>query len=141
MKDKTPPHNDNAERAFLCCMLHGAVNDYGIEADDFYSRSNMRIFETINKLIDKKCAPNKTALLTELEQSEMIEEAGGTLNINFLCDLLPSNANAEYYAGVISECALKRSLMRIASKIARSVGETQDTRQIINGAIEELKAL
>ncbi|MDR2803590.1 MAG: replicative DNA helicase [Treponema sp.] len=123
LKDKIPPHNDDAERAALGAMLLDAeavpaAQQY-LRPEDFYSSANGLIYKAIRALYDD--GGKKADIITvrdALQQSGDIGAAGGDAYIAALTDVVPTSANIEYYAQIVQDCSLRRALIQAASKIS-----------------------
>jgi replicative DNA helicase len=116
--DRIPPHNDDAEKAVLGVMLIDnstlPVIIQHLRSDDFYAAFNRRIFEAILSL---DAAGHRADLLTikgELEKTGKLDEAGGIDYIAGLTNIVPSSANAGYYAQIVQDCSLRRGLIQAA---------------------------
>ncbi|MDR0683833.1 MAG: replicative DNA helicase [Spirochaetaceae bacterium] len=123
IKDKIPPHNEDAERAALGAMLLDseatpAAQQY-LRPEDFYSTANGRVYKAILALYDD--GGKKADIITvrdALLQAGDLEAAGGEAYIASLTDVVPTSANIEYYAQIVQDCALRRALIHAASKIS-----------------------
>ena len=123
IKDKIPPHNEDAERAALGAMLLDseaapAAQQY-LRPEDFYSTANGRVYKAILALYDD--GGKKADIITvrdALQQAGDLEAAGGEAYIASLTDVVPTSANIEYYAQIVQDCALRRALIHAASKIS-----------------------
>ena len=147
LKDKTPPHDDELERAALGSILEDAdavVAAIGqhIKPEDFYSRANMRIFEAVISLDKKGLRPDIQTVVQELKHLGKLDEAGGASYVSSLTTIIPSSANIEYYAQMVKNFSMRRSLLRIASEIAVSAhDESKDSRQILEELQKSIFAL
>jgi replicative DNA helicase len=133
---RIPPHNDDAERAVIGAMLIDesavlAARQY-LTSEDFYSPAHKRIFAAIFDLVN---AGHKADLLTikgELEKSGKLDEAGGIDYIASLTHVVPSSANADYYAQIVRACSLRRGLIQAAGLAgSRAYDETIDPRELL----------
>jgi replicative DNA helicase len=123
LKDKIPPHNDDAERAALGAMLLDAeavpaAQQY-LRPEDFYSTANSHIYKAIRALYDD--GGKKADIITvcdALQQTGDIDAAGGEAYIASLTNVVPTSANIEYYAQIVQDCALRRFLIQAAAKIS-----------------------
>ncbi|MDR2795415.1 MAG: replicative DNA helicase [Spirochaetaceae bacterium] len=123
IKDKIPPHNEDAERAALGAMLLDseavpAAQQY-LRPEDFYSAANGRVYKAIRALYDD--GGKKADIITvrdALQQAGDLEAAGGEAYIASLTNVVPTSANIEYYAQIVQDCALRRALIQAASKIS-----------------------
>jgi len=126
VRDKTPPHDDELERATLGSLLEdaeavSAAIQQHIRPNDFYSRANQRIYEAILSLDIKGLRPDIQTVVQELKQLGKLDEAGGASYVSGLTTVIPSSANIDYYAQMVKNYSLKRSLLNVASKIGVSV--------------------
>ena len=140
-RDKTPPHDDEAERAALGSLLMdreavAAVIQQHLRPDDFYSRANQRVFEAVLSLDAKGLRPDIQTVVQELKHLGKLDEAGGASYVSSLTTVIPSSANIEYYAQTVKNYSLKRSLLKVASQIGINVyDESKDSRE----ALEEVQ--
>jgi len=141
IRDKTPPHDDELEQATLGSLLSdnetvSAAIQMHVRADDFYSRANSRIYEAVMSLDGKGLRPDIQTVVQELKQMGKLDEAGGASYVSSLTTVIPSGANIDYYAQMVKNYSIKRSLLRVASKIAvNAYDESKDSRE----ALEEVQ--
>jgi replicative DNA helicase len=137
VRDRTPPHDDELERAALGSMLFdAAATDAAIQnhlqAGDFYSRAHQRIFEAILSLDNKGLRSDIQTVIQELKQNGKLDEAGGAAYVSSLTTVIPSSANIEYYVESILDHSLRRALLRVAGEIGvASYDETRDSPEIL----------
>jgi len=120
--EKTPPHDDELERAALGSMLFDAeavevANHNHLNAGDFYSRAHQRIYEAIIGLDGKSLTPDIQTVIQELKAQGKLDEAGGAAYVSSLTSVIPSGANIEYYVKSVLDHSLRRSFLRVASEI------------------------
>jgi replicative DNA helicase len=136
-RDKTPPHDEELEQATLGSLLSdnetvNAAIQMHLRAEDFYSRANMRIYEAVLSLDGKGPRPDIQTVVQELKQMGKLDEAGGASYVSSLTTVIPSSANIEYYAQMVKNYSLKRSLLKLASKIAvNAYDESRESREIL----------
>ncbi len=138
LKDKVPPHNLEAEKATLGALLLdgeaiGTVLRY-LRADSFYSLQNQKIYQTILDLFNKGQRADLITITEDLRQNGLLDAAGGPGYIATLTDTVPTSANVEYYAKVVLENSLRRSLLRISHKI---ISDAHDEAVESRGVLEE----
>jgi replicative DNA helicase len=137
IKDKTPPHDDELEQAALGSLLTdneavSAAIQLHLRSGDFYSRANTRIYEAIMSLDSKGLRPDIQTVVQELKQMGKLDEAGGASYVSSLTTVIPSSANIDYYAQMVKNYSLRRSLLKVASKIGVSVyDESKDSREVL----------
>lgn len=136
-RDKTPPHDDELERATLGSLLEdneavSAVIQFHLRPDDFYSRANQKIFEAVLSLDAKGLRPDIQTVVQELKQLGKLDEAGGASYVSGLTTVIPSSANIDYYAQSVKNYSLKRSLLKVASQIGVSAyDESKEAREAL----------
>jgi len=144
IKDKTPPHDDELERAALGSLLEdaeavSAAIQQHIRADDFYSRANQRIYEAILSLDGKGLRPDIQTVVQELKHLGKLDEAGGASYVSGLTTVIPSSANIDYYAQMVKNYSLKRSLLKVASEIGVNVyDESKEARETLEKVQQEI---
>jgi len=137
LKDKTPPHDDELEQAALGSLLAdneavAAAIQHHLRPDDFYSRANSRIYEAIMSLDAKGLRADIQTVVQELKHLGKLDEAGGASYVSSLTTVIPSSANIDFYAQSVKNYSLKRSLLKVASKIGVSVyDESKDSREVL----------
>ena len=118
---RIPPHNLDAERSVLGAILHenlslSAVLEI-IEAAEFYSDAHRKIYSAIIAMSDRNEPADLITLSNSLKDQGSLEQIGGTAYLALLVDNVASAANIAYYAKIIKEKAVKRSLIGSASKM------------------------
>jgi replicative DNA helicase len=143
LKDKVPPHNDEAEVATLGALLLDSealatVIRY-LRPEDFYKTAHQRIYQSILTLFDRNAAIDLITLTEQLRESSLLEACGGAAYIARLTSAVPTSANVKYYAQIVQECSIRRNLARIASGIiSNSHNESEDVRLIIEEAERQI---
>jgi len=139
LKDKVPPHNNDAEVATLGAVLLdpdalGRVLVY-LRADDFYRNAHTRIFQAILALSERSEEIDLITLTQELKSEGALEAVGGAGYISSLTSSVPTSANVEYYARIVREQSIRRKLVRISQEIiADSFDDTRESRYVIEDA-------
>ncbi|MCL2410648.1 MAG: replicative DNA helicase [Treponema sp.] len=136
-RDKTPPHDDDLEQAALGSLLadYEAVKtaiQLRLRPVDFYSRANILIYEAIMSLDSKNVRPDIQTVVQELKLMAKLDEAGGASYVSSLTTVIPSSANIEYYTQMVKNYSMKRSLLKVASKIGVSVyDDSKDSKEML----------
>jgi replicative DNA helicase len=123
LRDKVPPHNSEAEQACLGAILLDSdalpiVLRY-LRPVDFYVNANLEVFSGIISLYEKGQKADLITLADELRLLGTIDRAGGPGYIANLTSVTPSSANVEYYARIVQEMSIRRSLLRLAAEIGQ----------------------
>ncbi|MDR2718722.1 MAG: replicative DNA helicase [Treponema sp.] len=136
-RDKTPPHDDELERAALGSMLFDAdavdaAIQHHLQAGDFYSRAHQRIFDAVLSLDSRGLRSDIQTVIQELKQTGKLDEAGGAAYVSSLTTVIPSSANIEYYLQSVLDHSLRRALLRVAAEIGvTAYDETRDSPEIL----------
>ncbi|UPL51211.1 replicative DNA helicase [Hymenobacter sublimis] len=101
-----------------------------LKPQSFYKDGHQRIFKGILNLFDKSEPIDILTVTHELREMGELEAAGGAHYVANLTFKVNSAANIEYHARIITENAIKRELIRIASDIQRDAFE--DTTDVFN---------
>ncbi|RPD48063.1 replicative DNA helicase [Hymenobacter sediminis] len=101
-----------------------------LKPQSFYKDGHQRIFKAILNLFDKSEPIDILTVTHELREMGELEAAGGAHYVANLTFKVNSAANIEYHARIITENAIKRELIRIASDIQRDAFE--DTTDVFN---------
>ncbi len=134
---KVPPHNEEAEASVLGAILIDK-NSMGLVADkispkDFYNPNNSMIFEAMVELHDSG-KPIDILTLSKTLKKKKVE----SVDSEYLTDLLnavPTAANVEHYADIISQDGVKRSLIGLGSRIAEmGFSEDKEANELLDNA-------
>ncbi len=141
--DRTPPHDLLAEQSAIGGMLlsKDAVADVleTVRAVDFYIPKHEIIFDAILTLYSHGEPTDVITVTDELTKSGDLGRAGGAEYLHTLTGLVPTAANAGYYASIVAEKAVLRRLVEAGTRIVQmgyaSEGEVVD---LVNNAQAEI---
>ncbi len=144
--ERTPPHDLLAEQSALGGMLlsKDAVADVveTVRGVDFYIPKHEVIFEAILSLYAHGEPTDVIAVTDELTKTGQLSRGGGADYLHTLTGLVPTAANAGYYASIVAERALLRRLVEVGTRIAQmgysGEGEVLD---LVNNAQAEVYAV
>ena len=139
MKERIPPHNEEAERCVLGAAMLSKDAMYDVieevKADDFYNESHREIFHAIMDLYRDNKPVDMLTVCEELKTKKALEMVGGRAYIATLTTEVPSTTNAGEYARIVSEKASLRQLIGTAEDIMNKSYEGKDeTQEILNYA-------
>jgi replicative DNA helicase len=121
--DRLPPQSKDAERCVLGSMLrdNGVIGDVLqiVRAENFYFDAHQKIFSGITALYDKGHPVDLVVLAERLREDKYIEDVGGYGYLGELWDAAPTAANAEYYARIVRDKAIIRSLIHASTEVLR----------------------
>jgi len=144
--ERTPPHDLLAEQSALGGMLlsKDAVADVieVVRGIDFYIPKHEVIFEAILSLYAHGEPTDVIAVTDQLTKSGDLTRAGGADYLHTLTAIVPTAANAGFYASLVAEKAVLRRLVDAGTRIVQmgyaSEGEVTD---LVNNAQAEIYAV
>ncbi|WP_158867283.1 replicative DNA helicase [Leifsonia sp. AG29] len=141
--ERTPPHDLLAEQSALGGMLlsKDAVADVVevVRGTDFYIPKHEIIYDAILSLYSHGEPTDVITVTDELTKLGELSRAGGAEYLHTLTSLVPTAANAGYYASIVAEKALLRRLVEAGTRITqmgyKAEGEVLD---LVNNAQAEI---
>jgi len=135
--DRDVPHSIEAERSVLGAILveNSAINRAQeiLKEEDFYRDQHRKIFKVMNVLSDRTTAIDPVTVKEELSRAGVLDAVGGPAYIASLVDGVPHSANVEYYARIVKEKAVLRSLIEAGGRIVSTAYEaSQDPDDILD---------
>jgi replicative DNA helicase len=126
---KVPPQNLEAESSVLGGILleNDAINIVLelLRPEDFYRESHRKVFRAIIELTDRSEPVDLITLSEFLKSRGELDAVGGSAYLASLADFVPTAANIAYYARIVREKSILRSLIRTATEIATRGYEEQ----------------
>lgn len=102
---RTLPHNLEAERSVLGAVLIEnsalGVSAAVLEASHFFRDGHRRIYESFERLAEKKRPIDLLSVADDLERKGELQEAGGPAYLASLVDGVPRSTNVDYYAEIV----------------------------------------
>jgi replicative DNA helicase len=141
--DRVPPHDTNAEEAVLGGMLlsKDAIGEVTEQMDgsDFYDPRNETIYNRITAMFAAGMPVDTVLVANNLRQHQELDSVGGPDYLNHLISTVPTAANAVYYATIVHQKALLRSVIRTGTKITQIGYESGDesAEDVVNMAQSE----
>ena len=140
-----PPQDKDAEKAVLGALLLDPEAFYRISfltPVHFYLPQHKVIYEAIRDIINDGGRPDIIVLTEQLRKKELLDNVGGRSYIADLSSLVPSAANIEYYANIVLNTSIKRSLIGISSEVhALCFQAGADASDILDEAQQKFFAL
>ncbi len=141
--ERTPPHDLLAEQSALGGMLlsKDAVADVieTLRGPDFYVPKHELIYDAVLTLYSHGEPTDVVAVTDELIKTGELQRAGGADYLHTLTSIVPTAANAGYYASIVQERALLRRLVEAGTRIVQmgysGQGEALD---LVNNAQAEI---
>jgi len=118
---RVPPHSREAELSVLGAILlaSDSANEVmdRLVPEDFYVPAHQTIFEAMTTLYNTSQPIDAVTVSEELRRRDHLERIGGISYLASLIDLVPGVSNIDYYAGIVGEHGLRRSLIRAGGTV------------------------
>ncbi len=141
--DRYMPSSREAERAVLgsLLLLPEACDEVAliIRAEDFYDDAHQRIFRHMQALHEDGGRIDPLLLAERLRDSGEFETVGGSSYLLEVGREVSTAAHAEYYARIVHEKSLLRSLIHVSTDILKDAYEPSvDGREMLSRAEERV---
>ncbi|MEW6458742.1 MAG: replicative DNA helicase [Bacillota bacterium] len=119
---RIPPQNIDAEQAVLGALFLEPEAFYRvadiIRPGDFYQHGHRLIYEAVVGLQEEGQPVDLVTVTERLRRDGVLEKVGGAAYVASLVEMVPAATNIEYYARIIEEKALLRTLISVAARIS-----------------------
>ena len=121
--DRIPPQNIDAEQSVIGSIFLEPDAIVGVleylTPEDFYRQNHQVIFKAMMALNERGEAVDIVTTSNELSEKQQIENAGGQGYLIELAEKVPTAANVEYYAKILSDKSTLRRLIRTSNEISK----------------------
>lgn len=143
LKDRIKPNNQEAERAVLGALMldNAAIGTVRglLSSDNFYLPKHREIYKALSALYTSGENPDILILTDYLRTQNMLDTVGGPGYIASLTDAVPSTANVEYYARIVLDASIRRSLINNSHKILADVyNDSISSRELLEEAQKKI---
>ena len=118
---RVPPHDLEAEQAVLGgVLLRNDVFNTLVDilsAKDFYAPAHSTLFMAFSELSRLNAPIDLVSVASYLRDRGQLEAVGGSVYLAELANAVVSGANAEYYATIVRDKAMQRTLIDTCSSI------------------------
>ncbi|HEV2089212.1 MAG TPA: replicative DNA helicase, partial [Cryptosporangiaceae bacterium] len=141
--DRTPPQDLAAEQSVLGGMLlsKDAIADVVeiLRSGDFYKPAHALVFDTVLDLYGRGEPADPVTVVAALAGRGELARVGGAPYVHTLIALVPTAANAGYYARIVAERAVLRRLVEAGTRIVQmgygsAVGAGRDVDDVVDMA-------
>jgi len=120
---RTPPQDLGAEQSVLGGMLlsKDAIADVveTLRTVDFYKPAHALIYDAVLDLYSRGEPADPITVAAELDRAGSLSRVGGSVYLHTLVSMVPTAANASYYAQIVAEKAVLRRLVEAGTRIVR----------------------
>ncbi|HWM40278.1 MAG TPA: DnaB-like helicase N-terminal domain-containing protein, partial [Streptomyces sp.] len=141
--ERVPPQDLEAEQSVLGGMLlsKDAIADVVevLKGQDFYRPAHELVYQAVLDLYAKGEPADPITVTAELTRRGEIGRVGGPGYVHSLVQMVPTAANAEYYAEIVHERAILRRLVEAGTRITQmGYAADGDVDEIVNSAQSEI---
>ncbi|WP_449343735.1 replicative DNA helicase [Streptosporangium canum] len=142
--ERTPPNNIEAEQSVLGGMLlsKDAIADVVeiLRSDDFYRPAHQIIYDIITDLYGRGDPADAVTIFDELQKRGEVARVGGGAYLHTLTAVVPTAANAGYYARIVREQAILRRLIEAGTRIVSFGygGQDEEVDDLVDRAQAEI---
>lgn len=140
--DRLPPHSVEAEQGVLGCLLLNpaevlpqCIEKFVAGAEVFYDLRHRAIYNAALEMWDKDTPIDLITLQQHLRDNQQLEGIGGLSYLAGLPDAVPSAANIDYYADILTKKFMLRRLVAACAEISSDAySEQGDAEGIVTAA-------
>ncbi|MFC5823177.1 replicative DNA helicase [Nonomuraea insulae] len=142
--ERTPPSNIDAEQSVLGGMLlsKDAIADVVeiLRSDDFYRPAHQMVYDVITDLYGRGEPADAVTVFDELQKRGEMARVGGAAYLHTLTAVVPTAANAGYYAKIVREQAILRRLIEAGTRIVSFGygGQNEEVDDLVDRAQAEI---
>ncbi len=144
--DRLPPQSLEAERGVIgSVLLDPDMCDEVVlllRPDDFYSQANQTLYSQIVAMHDEGSRIDTMLLIERLKQAGDLDAVGGAAYLAEVVQSVPVAAHATYYAKIVRDKAMLRSLIHASTEILRDAWDpTLESKELLARAEEKVFAI
>ncbi len=121
--DRTPPQDVAAEQSVIGGMLlsKDAIADVVeiLKSNDFYRPAHAIVFDAILDLYGRGEPADAVTVAAALADAGNLGRVGGAAYLHTVMNLVPTAANAAYYARIVAERAVLRRLVEAGTRVVQ----------------------
>jgi replicative DNA helicase len=142
---RQPPQDLAAEQSVLGGMLlsKDAIADVleKLRPGDFYRPAHQNVYDAILDLYGRGEPADAVTVAAELDRRGLLRRIGGAPYVHTLISMVPTAANAGYYAEIVAEKALLRRLVEAGTRVVQygyAGAEGADVAEVVDRAQAEI---
>lgn len=143
---RVPPHSVEAEQSVLGALLLDkdaviAVAEF-LLPEDFYDERHKDIYEAILSLYEERVPVDVLTVSEKLKKQKDLKKVGGASYLTDIANKVPTAAHVEHYGKIVKDQAVKRALMKAASRLVEfSLDEGMSSADLMDKAESEVFSL
>ena len=142
---RQPPQDLAAEQSVLGGMLlsKDAIADVleKLRPGDFYRPAHQNVYDAVLDLYGRGEPADAVTVAAELDRRGLLRRVGGAPYLHTLISMVPTAANAGYYAEIVAEKALLRRLVEAGTRVVQygyAGAEGADVAEVVDRAQAEI---
>ncbi len=140
--DRTPPQAVEAEQSVLGAMMlsKDAIADVveTIKPGDFYRPAHELIYDSVLNLYARGEPADAVTVSAELTRGGQLSRIGGATYLHTLISMVPTAANAGYYAAIVAERATLRRLVTAGTRIVQMGYDAASGSNDVVGTVDDV---
>lgn len=131
------PASREAEEAVIASVVIDSallVDLHFLKPEHFYVLRNKWIWEAIRNLEEKRVSIDTVTITEQLETMGKLAEIGGPAYLTSIISTAPISYNAESYARIVEDKAIRRRVLNACNKAAQAVYNADDLEQVQEAA-------
>src|SRR5277367_5750579 len=139
---RQPPQDLAAEQSVLGGMLlsKDAIADVleKLRPGDFYRPAHQNVYDAVLDLYGRGEPADAVTVAAELDRRGLLRRVGGAQYLHTLISMVPTAANAGYYASIVGERATLRRLVSAGTRIVQMGYDTASGSAGIVGSVDDV---
>lgn len=143
---RVPPHSKEAEESVVGSLLLDkdailAIAEF-LSPNDFYDERLKEVYLVALELFDERIPIDILTISERLKKKKLLKQIGGLTFLTNLSNKVPTTAHVEHYGRIVRDFAVKRSLLKTASKLVEmSTDEGMTVSELLDKAEAEVYSL
>ncbi len=145
---ETLPSSEDMEKALLGCMIlepdevvPTIISSHKNIAEYFLSVRTKIVFNTMMELLSAGRAIDENTLIDALKKKDKLDEIGGVLFVCSLADQSPSAKNHSYYADILRDYHVRRSLIIMSKDALYDAQKAQSAEIALENAQKKVMSI
>lgn len=140
---RIPPHNEEAEQYVLGCLLLDSSSfepvQKRIDSYMFYNKANQNVYISLQAVFMSGIPVDIISVSEQMKKDNTLNESGGVEYLNKLASQIVSSSSAEYYASIIFDKYILRSLITVSAEVfEEGYKDSKDARELLEYSQQKL---
>jgi replicative DNA helicase len=140
---RIPPHNEEAEQYVLGCLLLDSSAfepvQKRIDSSMFYNKANQNVYIGLQAVFMSGIPVDIISVSEQMKKDNTLNESGGVEYLNKLASQIVSSSSAEYYASIIFDKYILRSLITVSAEVfEEGYKDSKDAKELLEYSQQKL---